>query len=378
MRRVVLAVLVSLVLPGTASAATKVVYAGPPSPLKGAPRASEVDQYFRDQVTVRAGDAVRWEFKGPHTVTFLKTGATAAPLFVDAQILNPYATELDAAGKPFWFSGSFPTLTLGAQMLKRSTGPTYDGSAIRNSGVPLVEPGPPKPFTLRFPKPGTYTYYCLLHPGVHNAFDGMRGTVRVLATTGKAPSGKADKAAIAGQLKKDASTAKRNVRFKGPVAADLVQAGNDTDHVSVLHFFPATRTVKVGDTVTFAIDADSLQFHTVSFGPKSYLKKQAAALFASKRVGSGPKKWVASPNIFLGSEPLKLVISPTIGYEFGAPPAYDGANHGNGFLTTVGLDIDTTTPNPDSAKVQFTKAGTYRFYCLVHFPAMTGKIVVKP
>ena len=159
----------------------------------------------------------------------------------------------------------------------------------------------------------------------------------------------------------------------------MIQAGNDTrDGTSLRHFYPASRTVKVGDTVTFRIDPDSLQFHTVSFGPKDYLKKQAASLFVAKRVGSGPKKFVASPNIFLGSEPLKLVISPAIAYEFGAPPAYDGTNHGNGFLSTVGLDIDTTTPNPDSTQIRFTRAGSYRFYCLVHFPAMTGKIVVRP
>ena len=158
-----------------------------------------------------------------------------------------------------------------------------------------------------------------------------------------------------------------------------MQAGNDEpDGTSLRHFYPATRTIKVGDTVTFRIDPDSFQFHTASFGPKAYLKKQALNLFVSKQLGPGPKKWVASPNVFLGSEPLKLVLSPAVSYEFPPPPAYDGTNHGNGFLSTVGLDIDTTTPNPDSTQVRFTKAGTYPFYCLVHFPAMTGKIVVKP
>jgi len=376
-RRPLLAIFALLACPAAAPAATKVVYAGPPSTIKGAPRASEVDRFFREQVTVRAGDSVRWEFKGPHNVTFLANGATAAPPFVDAQVLNPYATERDAAGKRFWFSGAFPTLTLGADMVKPTKGPTYDGTALRNSGIPLLTSGPPKPYTLRFPKPGTYTYYCLLHPGVHNAFDGMRATVRVLPRSQQPPSATTDRVAIDRQMSLDRATARRNDRYKGPAAANVVRAGNDTDGVSVLHFFPATRRIKVGETVTFAIDVDSLQFHTATFGPTAYLKKQARQLFVLKKVGSGPKKWVASPNIFLGSEPLKLLTGP-IRYEFPEVPEYDGSNHGNGFLTTVGLDIDTTTPNPDSASVRFTKAGSYNYYCLVHFPAMKGTIVVKP
>jgi plastocyanin len=378
-RAAVLTVLAALALPASAHAATKVVYAGPPLPLKGTPRAAELDRFFRGDVTIRAGDRVRWEFKGPHNVTFLKEGATAAPAFVDPQVIHPYARELDAAGKPFWFSGTFPTLTLGAEMLKRTKGASYDGSALRESGVPLVEPGPPRPYTLRFPKPGTYTYYCLLHPGVHNAFDGMRATVTVLPKGAKVPSGAADRAALARELADSRTEARRNDRFKGPADPLEVQAGNDDpDGTTLRHFYPATRTVKVGDTVTFRIDLDSFQFHTVSFGPKDYLKKQAARLFVAKRVGPGPKKFVVSPNIFLGSEPLKLVLSPAVSYEFPPPPAYDGTNHGNGFLSSVGLDIDTTTPNPDTTRIQFTKAGTYTYYCLVHFPAMTGKIVVQP
>ena len=32
----------------------------------------------------------------------------------------------------------------------------------------------------------------------------------------------------------------------------------------------------------------------------------------------------------------------------------------------------------DSWTIKFTKAGTYQYYCLIHFPYMIGTIVVNP
>ena len=40
------------------------------------------------------------------------------------------------------------------------------------------------------------------------------------------------------------------------------------------------------------------------------------------------------------------------------------------------MDQDASTPLPASNTITFTKAGTYRYICLVH-PFMHGTIVVK-
>ena len=53
----------------------------------------------------------------------------------------------------------------------------------------------------------------------------------------------------------------------------------------------------------------------------------------------------------------------------------DGANHGNGFVNTGIIDGDSASPQPTSAQVTFSKAGTYNYICLIH-PDMKGSIVV--
>ena len=56
-------------------------------------------------------------------------------------------------------------------------------------------------------------------------------------------------------------------------------------------------------------------------------------------------------------------------------PAYDGTNHGNGFLNGGIIDRDAATPGGAENKITFSKAGTYSYICLIH-PYMKGQIVV--
>ena len=55
---------------------------------------------------------------------------------------------------------------------------TFTGAKRVESGLPLAEK--PKPFTVRFTKTGTYTYYCDVHAG-------MKGTVKVVAKKRQGP-----------------------------------------------------------------------------------------------------------------------------------------------------------------------------------------------
>lgn len=86
--------------------------------------------FYPSTITIDAGDSVTWKYPAgePHTVTFLGPKASPPPP-TDPSVPAP------AGGK------------------------TYDGSVYTSSGFMLGG----QSYTLTFPKPGTYTYYCLIH-----------------------------------------------------------------------------------------------------------------------------------------------------------------------------------------------------------------------
>jgi plastocyanin len=196
-----------------------------------------------------------------------------------------------------------------------------------------------------FPKAGKFVLRSGLQPGV---------TLTVNVKKGVRSTKKADAARTARELRANAKLAKRLLRSKGP-DGNLVRAGNDAKGVATIAFFPATKTVKVGDTVTFAMSSHSIETHNVAFGPKPYLDEQAKKFF-------GP---VFEPFVTFRSE------AP------GTPITFDGANHGNGYVNTGVMDANPNTPLPSSEQVTFTKPGTYAYYCAVHGNDMSGEIVVK-
>jgi plastocyanin len=120
-------------------------------------------RFVPNTLTIAVGDTVTWAFQDPmvvHTVTFASDGNY--PDFPSVKAFTP-------AG-----------------------GPTYDGSTFTNSGVilpkdvPLAQPLAPgipstDSYTLKFTKPGTYTYHCLVHDE-----GGMVAKIRVVSP-GTAP-----------------------------------------------------------------------------------------------------------------------------------------------------------------------------------------------
>jgi plastocyanin len=113
-----------------------------------------------DPLTVKAGDTVRWVMKDPdeiHTVTFPGTGAVPAFLVPQSQPKGP------------------PVLYYNPMVLKPAGGATHTGNAYYNSGIliPFNPPGPDE-YSLTFTRPGTFTYWCVVHVP-----EGMRGTIIV-------------------------------------------------------------------------------------------------------------------------------------------------------------------------------------------------------
>jgi plastocyanin len=295
-------------------------------------------------VTVKKGDKVTFDVIGFHTVTLLGRGAKLPPLFLPSATLNP--AQNDPAGVPYWWAGTTPLIQLNGAAAAPAGGTTYNGRKTVNSGV---LPGNAPKFTVTFPKVGTFTVRCVVHPR-------MKGKVRVLPTTASDTAAKR-KARAAKEQAAQTKTVQRLVRkadrSKGPVVA----IGPGNAKAQAFSFHPADRKVAPGSTVTFRM-AGGNEVHTVTFGPKAYVEALAKAAFE----GSGPT--VAGEG-FYPSDP------PTAGI-----PSLQPTSHGNGFLNS-GLLADTGTgiPAPKSFRITFPTAGTYDYICLVH-TFMRGKITV--
>ena len=337
---------VAVLVPSAAQAATRSVSAGPPQKVKGLPPGADSNAFFRKTITVHVGDKVKWKFNGFHTVTIPAKGKQP-PAFIAPDPSGALVTGInDAAGNPFWFNGKVPKLALTADGALPVGGKSYNGKKLVSSGAPL-SPGAPKPYTVKFTKKGTYSYFCTIHVG-------QKGTIKVVGKGKAIPSNKANAKAAKKEYAKVVKRLKKDGKFAGP-PGNVVRAGNDTIRSTLFGFFPATKSVPVGTTVTFTMSRKTTEAHTITFGPADYLKTLADGFI-------GPDG-VNAQDAFPSDPPPML-------------PPFDGTNHGNGFFNTGILDQDAATPtNPSSAQITFSKAGTYNYICLIH-PDMKGSIVV--
>ncbi len=333
----------ALLIPAAAAqAATKQVTIGPAKPLKGVPPVAFDADFYPRKITIAKGDHVRFKWTtGFGDVVFVPKGTDPIPFAVPS---GTVADAKDEAGNPKWFNGQ-QTFAPNMEALSPQGGKVIDGSRIVGSGFAFD--GPMKPWKVRFTKAGTYRLSSVLMPE-------KQLTVKVMRNRNGVPGKQADKRRLAKQVKATTKLAKKLTAFQGP-AGNVVRAGNDAKGVAQIAFFPAKKTVKVGDTVTFEMSKDSIELHNVHFGPKAYLDPFAQS--------------------FLGE-----VFNPFVVYRSDAPGttvSYDGTNHGNGYYNTGLLDADANTPFPAKDAVSFTKAGTYTYYCAVHGNDMKGEIVVQ-
>jgi plastocyanin len=336
-----------------AKPATKLVYAGiPPGANKIAAKFlpknfnklynPDINAFFNKKTTINVGDTVSFQFRGFHTVDL--PGSTGKPLPLILPGTGTVTGATDAAGAPFWFNNIVPPLGFNPALGPRSKGKTYNGKARLDSGLPAGTAAP-KPFNVKFTKPGTYRFFCDVHPG-------MVGTV-VVKPAGKAiPSAKQDAAATTAQVTTEIKEAKKVA--KTPLPADTVSLGQTgPGGLELFTMFPASLTVPANTTVTFQISKDSFETHTATFGPVPYLTSLANSF--------------TSPSI----SPIAAYPSAPPGTITESPTA-----HGNGFANVGALDQIPATPLPSSGKIDFTTPGTYQFVCLIH-PFMHGTIIVK-
>jgi plastocyanin len=344
--------------PAVAQAKTVTVYTGPPPnagklvPASARLSASfkakynpDVNAFFPQKVTIHVGDTVSF-IRGMmvHTIDIPPVGGQDLPLLQPgAQV----AGVKDAGGKPFWFNGKVPSLSLNPLLAKASTSVSYNGTKRVDSGFFMGSGSAPR-FNVTFTKAGVYKIFCDVHYQ-------MTGTVVVLPKSKPVPSAAQTKAALAAQVLADLKALKAAAKIKPP--ANTVSVGSAGPGGSELFaMFPATLHVKAGTVVTFSVSPDTRELHTVTFGSAPYLTKLANAFLV---------------NPLLTQQDLYPSDNPPLG-----PIKLSPISHGNGFANLGGLDRDPTTPLPASGKIMFTTPGTYHYICVIH-PFMRGTIIVS-
>jgi plastocyanin len=345
----------ALALPaGAAEAATKTVDMGvPPSAQKAfQPTGSDVNDFFPHGIAVRVGDSVKFVPAGFHTVDLVPKGGLPLALFAPSG--QKVSGENDAAGAPFWFNGQdkfgFTTELLTTQNFGKKV--SYNGSKRVVSGAPLANH--PKPFTVKFTKAGSFTYFCNVHPG-------MKGVVTVKGKKAKVPSAKADAKVVKTQVAADLKLAKTLPQKTQP--ANTVDVGEAGPHgVEFFGFLPGTINVNLGDTLTFRMSPGSFEGHTATTGPGNPNTEPTSYLgqLAGSFMGPGPFPGQAT---YPSEAPGPVAtVTPTF--------------HGNGYWSTGVIDNSNATPLPASGSVKFGAKGDYQFYCLIH-PFMHGTVHVQ-
>lgn len=204
-------------------------------------------------------------------------------------------------------------------------GSSYDGKSLFSSGLIGIGgffPGGTS-YSLTFPVTGNFTYRCF----VHNT---MFGHVYVRPAGTPYPFTQAD-------YNRQAQRQGQALIRDGQDLLNHAREISDNHHVTVgatdgkamvMLFIPGNITIKVGDTVKFIDRTPIDDPHTVTFGPP--------------------------PN-----QPFPPVTP------YGNPSNFTGQPLNAGLLGTHTNWISPTVGNVYS--VTFNKAGTYQFYCDIHF-----------
>lgn len=255
-----------------------------------------VMRYYPQTITINEGDSITWTVEGDaHTISFLSGSPVPDPFSAQAQ--QP------AGGK------------------------SYGGAGFVSSGI--IEPG--NTFTLTFTKAGTFTYNCLIHPGM---------TATVVVQPGGAAYPHKQSFYNQEHLTGKSGDISRGLAVLNTVEANLpvqnsdgsliysVTAGIGNGTESAMRFFPQVQIIKEGDSITWS-NKDPMMPHTVSFPGSD---------------GNIPESFTPAGDT-----------------------SYDGS-----VFTSSGILMPNRTYT-----LKFTKQGRYSYECLLHDQiGMRGTVIV--
>ena len=292
---------------------------------------------------VHRGDSVMWRIAGGFHNVHFEQGPSE--LVIAPEVDGEPLPQIN----PAWL---FPSVESGA---------VYQGGDA-NSGLSLDPENPLFTFSLVMDvEPGTYAYFCDLHPG-------MLGTITVVDNATPIPSPAEMLTVAAAEFEAQggqAVEAAMITSMQPPAFTDdgvlQVSAGLQAGASHVFGFFPSVAVIEVGQRVTWTVPDNSREPHFVTWPPLPP-GSEFEPIFSE----AGPPM-IALGESFYPSVESGAEISVGDSFNSGAmlPPVFTSQS-----FTGEGLVGPSFT-------LTFTEPGVYNYVCFVH-PGMQGTVVVMP
>jgi len=324
------------------------------------------------QLSVHQGDVIDFAFAAtdtPHTATLTPSADPEAWRSTNQGTGGPFETEVpdSATGGDDQSVVLNPSVGFPSDPTCGTSGNpcSFGGSNVVNSGVQFPNPAAQPSFFVAVNAPvGTYSFLCLLHPG-------MEVPLNVVASGTAVPSPDEVSATAAKQLKKatntDGKTADaiaQTVKIVHTTTGDIykVHAGGLSNNVSANEYPDKPVKVHTGDQIRFI---GMPEIHTATF-PKSSVKDPANALIQMFCEQPGADTPAQSPADCSDPTKFELVFNPAVLAPTKKLTLNDPKAFRNSGLLVPGVVASFVAKKP----------GTYTFVCLVHGPEMTSKIKV--
>ena len=337
-------------------------------------------RFFPQRISVHPGDVIEAAWAGvdsPHTATLVPSADPNA--WRDTNQGPPGPQDPSA----FPYALMVPDTTVGgddtAEVLLNPSvaGPSdptcggsttpcaFDGTQVVSSGFLASDPASEPSFFVQVNAPvGTYSFICLLHPG-------MQETVNVVdaGTQIPSPSDVAGKitAQVARAIKVDGESADSQAQQvdksnlpKGR-SRYTINAGGFSNNVTADEFVDGGLKVNVGDQIQVL---GNFEIHTAT-APKSSFK--TVPLIMAVCEATGPDTPATSPADCASPDKFQLVFNPKALVPTSANTLSNPTKFRNSGLLTYG----------GSYTFDAARAGVYRLICLVHGPVMHLTITVK-
>jgi plastocyanin len=337
----------------------------------------EYTDFFTRSTKVHQGDTVDFRFAVPDHLIQVASNEAAArqalPLFTPDEITAVEGNALGSGG---------PKIVLGPAVFlgfggTPTCGQTFAGACSFNGSVPS-DPGfaasSPDWFVQINAAPGSYTYFCHLHPG-------MRGTLKVVPNNaGIQSQGQIDRQAAAQfrqaqreavALYNEANQVEAEQHDSGPTVYNVHVGVTSRDrHIAIHDMLPSKLSLKPGDIVRYHWQTNVI--HTVEFAPVSPFGVDCETSYAPLSApGQPPNCPSGAPEPEAGIFPVELIGDP--GSQVSGAPLADTTDSG----LIVGSSYATYYGGlgADHWSVKAGAPGAHQYFCAIH-DWMTGTITV--
>jgi plastocyanin len=341
------------------------------------PKVFEYTDFFTRSIKVHQGDTVDFRFAIPDHLIQLASNEAAArqalPLFTPDEITAVEGKALGSGGPKIVLG---PAVFLGFGSVP-ACGQTAESQCVFNGSSPS-DPGfaasSPDWFAQINAAPGSYIYFCHLHPG-------MRGTLKVVPNNvGVQSQGQIDQQSAAQfrraqreavALYDEANQVEAEQHDSGPTVYNVHVGVTSPDrHIAIHDMLPSKLSLKRGDIVRYHWQTNVI--HTVEFAPVSPFGVDCETSYAPL---SGPDQQPncpsGAPEPEAGIFPVELIGDP--GSQVSGAPLTDTTDSG----LIVGSSYATYYGGlgADHWSVKAGAQGAHQYFCAIH-DWMTGTITV--